>query len=63
VRELKVGGDDGHLGAMTSPAQVAIVKDHLDDAVAKGAKVLTGGPTRSAAATSSRPCSRTSITA
>ncbi|HET7502472.1 MAG TPA: aldehyde dehydrogenase family protein, partial [Kofleriaceae bacterium] len=26
VRALKVGGDDGHLGAMTSPAQVAIVK-------------------------------------
>ncbi|HUS27429.1 MAG TPA: aldehyde dehydrogenase family protein, partial [Kofleriaceae bacterium] len=44
VRELKVGGDDGHLGAMTSPAQVAIVKDHLEDAVKKGAKVLTGGP-------------------
>src|SRR5204862_8176361 len=44
VRALKVGGDDGELGAMTSPAQVAIVKDHLDDAVAKGAKVHTGGP-------------------
>ena len=43
VRELKVGGDDGHLGAMTSPAQVGIVRDHLEDAVAKGAKVLTGG--------------------
>jgi aldehyde dehydrogenase (NAD+) len=44
VRELKIGGDDGHLGAMTSPAQVAIVKAHLEDAIAKGAKVLTGGP-------------------
>jgi len=44
VRTLKVGGDDGHLGAMTSPTQVAIVKDHLADAVAKGAKVQTGGP-------------------
>jgi len=44
VRALKTGGDDGHLGAMTSAAQVAIVKDHLDDAIAKGAKVLTGGP-------------------
>jgi acyl-CoA reductase-like NAD-dependent aldehyde dehydrogenase len=44
VRDLKVGGDDGHLGAMTSPAQVSIVKDHLEDAIAKGAKVLTGGP-------------------
>ena len=43
VRELKTGGDDGHIGAMTSAAQVAIVKDHLEDAVAKGAKVLTGG--------------------
>lgn len=43
VRELKTGGDDGELGAMTSPGQIAIVKDHLDDAVAKGAKVLTGG--------------------
>src|SRR6185295_18262856 len=44
VRNLKTGGDDGHLGAMTSPAQVAIVKDHLSDAIAKGAKVHTGGP-------------------
>ncbi|HEX2687737.1 MAG TPA: aldehyde dehydrogenase family protein [Kofleriaceae bacterium] len=44
VRALKVGGDDGHLGAMTSPQQVAIVKDHLEDAISKGAKVWTGGP-------------------
>src|SRR5947208_10192713 len=29
---------------MTSTAQVAIVKDHLEDAIGKGAKVLTGGP-------------------
>lgn len=44
VRALKVGGDDGQLGAMTSTSQVAIVKDHLEDAVAKGARVVTGGP-------------------
>ncbi len=44
VRELKIGGDDGHIGAMTSAAQITIVKDHLEDAIAKGAKVLTGGP-------------------
>ena len=44
VRELKVGGDDGDIGAMTSAQQVAIVKDHLEDAIAKGAKVRTGGP-------------------
>jgi acyl-CoA reductase-like NAD-dependent aldehyde dehydrogenase len=44
VRALKVGGDDGELGAMTSAAQVAIVKDHLEDAIGKGAQVRTGGP-------------------
>jgi acyl-CoA reductase-like NAD-dependent aldehyde dehydrogenase len=44
VRALKIGGDDGHLGAMTSPAQVAIVRDHLEDAIARGAVVKTGGP-------------------
>ncbi|MDQ3333880.1 MAG: aldehyde dehydrogenase family protein [Myxococcota bacterium] len=44
VRALKTGGDDGHIGAMTSAAQVAIVKDHLEEAVSKGAKILTGGP-------------------
>ena len=44
VRGVKVGGDDGHLGAMTSPQQVGIVKDHLEDAVAHGARALTGGP-------------------
>jgi acyl-CoA reductase-like NAD-dependent aldehyde dehydrogenase len=44
VRGVKVGGDDGHLGAMTSPQQVGIVKDHLEDAVKRGARALTGGP-------------------
>jgi acyl-CoA reductase-like NAD-dependent aldehyde dehydrogenase len=44
VRALKTGGDDGHLGAMTSPAQVAIVKNHLEDAITRGAKIHTGGP-------------------
>ena len=43
VRALKTGGDDGDLGAMTSASQVAIVKNHLEDAVQKGAKVHTGG--------------------
>ncbi len=44
VSKVKVGGDDGHLGAMTSAQQVAIVKDHLEDAVRRGARALTGGP-------------------
>ncbi len=43
VRALKVGGDAPDLGAMTSPAQVTIVKDHLEDAISKGARALTGG--------------------
>lgn len=43
VGKVKVGGDDGHLGAMTSAAQVAIVKDHLEDATRRGARALTGG--------------------
>lgn len=44
VRDVKVGGDDAHIGAMTSPQQVEIVRDHLQEAVARGAKALTGGP-------------------
>jgi acyl-CoA reductase-like NAD-dependent aldehyde dehydrogenase len=44
VRKVKVGGDDGHLGAMTSAAQVGIVRNHLEDALRRGAKALTGGP-------------------
>lgn len=34
---------DGDMGAMTTESQVAIVEAHIADAVAKGAKVLTGG--------------------
>src|SRR6478752_4668546 len=33
----------GHIGPFTFAPQAAIVQRHLDDAVAKGAKVLTGG--------------------
>ncbi len=45
VRDISVGADDGaKIGAMTMPAQVAIVREHLDDAIAKGATVLCGGP-------------------
>ena len=47
VRELKpaVAGDtSADFGAMTSAAQVKIVRDHLDDAIAKGATIVVGGP-------------------
>ncbi|MGH2954967.1 MAG: aldehyde dehydrogenase family protein [Solirubrobacterales bacterium] len=41
-------GDDGRaytaeLGAMTSPAQLEIVSDHVEDARSAGARILTGG--------------------
>ena len=47
VRALRVGlnGADAEidLGPFTSPRQVDIVERHLADAIAKGARVLTGG--------------------
>jgi acyl-CoA reductase-like NAD-dependent aldehyde dehydrogenase len=44
-------GDDGReysaeQGAMTSPAQTEIVSDHVEDARAAGARILTGGKRR-----------------
>ena len=47
VGELRQG-DDGRSygmeqGAMTSPAQIEIVSDHVEDARDKGARILTGG--------------------
>jgi betaine-aldehyde dehydrogenase len=50
VKGLRQGPDrpafTHDLGAMTSPAQVEIVEDHLRDAVEKGATVVTGGKRR-----------------
>jgi len=44
VKKVRVGGDDeANIGAITRPAQVDIIRDHIEDAVAKGATVLTGG--------------------
>src|SRR6476469_5460747 len=47
VRGLRQGQDgdryDKDVGAMTSPNQTAIVEDHVDDALASGARALTGG--------------------
>ncbi|MDR2378254.1 MAG: succinate-semialdehyde dehydrogenase (NADP(+)), partial [Bifidobacteriaceae bacterium] len=40
------GGWDVDLGPLISPAQLAKVAEHVDDAVAKGATVLTGGRRR-----------------
>ena len=47
VRSLRQGADgrkpDKDVGAMTSPNQIAIVEDQVDDALANGARALTGG--------------------
>jgi acyl-CoA reductase-like NAD-dependent aldehyde dehydrogenase len=37
---------DADVGAMTSPAQMGIVEDHVEDARRAGARVLTGGKRR-----------------
>ncbi|HEU5063297.1 MAG TPA: aldehyde dehydrogenase family protein [Solirubrobacterales bacterium] len=47
VGRLRQGADSAKdpkdVGAMTSPNQTAIVEDHVSDALASGAKALTGG--------------------
>jgi betaine-aldehyde dehydrogenase len=47
VRTLRQGADGdtytAEVGAMTSPAQVDIVSDHVEDARSAGARILTGG--------------------
>jgi len=47
VRELRVGRPEGpgsvEVGAITFPPQMETIKDHVADAVQKGARVLAGG--------------------
>jgi acyl-CoA reductase-like NAD-dependent aldehyde dehydrogenase len=47
VESLRQGADGrtytAEVGAMTSPNQIAIVSDHVEDARSKGARILTGG--------------------
>ncbi len=43
ARKLRTGAsEDDHIGAMTSPQQVEIVRDHVRDALDKGARLLLG---------------------
>src|SRR5436190_2467613 len=53
VEELRQGADGrtytAEVGAMTSPNQIAIVADHVEDAREKGARILTGGRRREGA--------------
>ncbi|MFC7673527.1 aldehyde dehydrogenase family protein [Mycolicibacterium sp. GCM10028919] len=44
VRKLKMGAGEGNaFGALIDDGQVAVTEKHVADALAKGAKVLTGG--------------------
>ncbi len=46
TRELRQGPEaegEVDVGAITSPAQLEVIESHVADAVARGAKVLTGG--------------------
>ena len=53
VEELRQGYDgrsyEADVGAMTSPTQTEIVSDHVEDARAAGARILTGGKRREGA--------------
>ena len=44
ARGLRAGADaDAKIGPITMPSQLGIIKSHLDDAIAKGARVALGG--------------------
>ena len=44
VQNLKMGSGDGYdFGAMIDESQVAVTARHVDDALARGARALTGG--------------------
>ncbi|HEX2239611.1 MAG TPA: aldehyde dehydrogenase family protein, partial [Actinomycetota bacterium] len=44
LSKVRYGVEDSEIGAITFAPQLDIVRRHVDDAVAKGAKVLAGGP-------------------
>ncbi|GAB3039133.1 aldehyde dehydrogenase [Nocardioides flavus (ex Wang et al. 2016)] len=45
ARGLRAGADpDAKIGPITMPSQLAVIRSHLEDALAKGARVALGGP-------------------
>ncbi|MDR7281094.1 aldehyde dehydrogenase family protein [Catenuloplanes atrovinosus] len=44
ARRLTVGADGTHLGPITMPAQLDVIRHHIDDALARGAHAVVGGP-------------------
>jgi len=44
ARSVRVGSDaEANVGPITMPAQLAVIKSHVDDALARGARALIGG--------------------
>ncbi|WP_024802634.1 aldehyde dehydrogenase family protein [Nocardia sp. BMG51109] len=43
ARGIDAGGPDAKIGPITMPQQVAVIRRHIEDAVARGAQVLLGG--------------------
>jgi succinate-semialdehyde dehydrogenase/glutarate-semialdehyde dehydrogenase len=41
---LTVGADGADLGPITMPAQLEVIRRHIDDALARGGKAVLGGP-------------------
>ena len=43
ARGLTVGPDGQHLGPITMPGQIDVIRRHIDDALARGARAVVGG--------------------
>ncbi len=44
IEQLRTGPEeDAHIGAITRPQQIDIIKDHIEDALDKGATAIVGG--------------------
>ncbi|MFF0544943.1 aldehyde dehydrogenase family protein [Nocardia thailandica] len=44
ARDLRAGAAPAEIGPITMPKQLAVIRRHIEDAVARGATVLLGGP-------------------
>ncbi|MDQ0368849.1 aldehyde dehydrogenase family protein [Catenuloplanes indicus] len=43
ARRITVGADDAHLGPITMPGQIDVIRRHIDDALSRGARAVVGG--------------------
>ncbi|MDP9797376.1 acyl-CoA reductase-like NAD-dependent aldehyde dehydrogenase [Catenuloplanes nepalensis] len=43
ARKITVGAENAHLGPITMPGQIDVIRRHIDDALARGARAVVGG--------------------